>query len=413
MTSYPITDFAEELERSLWSDLLDPWFPACFDPDWGFRQDFSRDWTPGPSKSRGIVFQSRMTWVAATIAENEGPRQAEFGKYAEHGVRFLLDRFLEPSGAVLWEIDGKGEAEGEFAQQRHSYGASFALYGFAAAARIGITGALEGGRQVFSWLENHARDSVNAGYFETTDTVGRPLLEAPNGQANADAIGTAYGIKSQNTHLHLLESFTEFARVCDDPLIIVRLKEVQNILCERLFHHGSLHLFAAPDWTPEPGPVSYGHDIEAAHLLMDAAMVLDGELDKRTIEVARALIDHTLDYGYDPRFGAFINLGSQAGEPIDTNKVWWVQAEALLGLIRGRELPGAPDTAYLDFATKTWSWIRTKQIDSEYGGWFDNLTESGEIIGSGKKGHAWKTAYHDGRALLFGARILRTTRPTI
>jgi len=407
MTSQPLPAFADELERSLWSGLLDPWFPACFDAAWGFHQDFSRNWTPGPSKLRGIVFQSRMTWVTATIAENEGPRQAEFRRYAEHGVKFLLDHFLEDSGAVLWTVDATGQPEGDFAQERHSYGASFALYGFAAAARIGIPGALEGGKRVFDWLENHARDSVNEGYFETTDAVGRPLLEAPDGKANADAIGTAYGLKSQNTHLHLLEAFTEFARVCDDVLVQTRLKEVQNILCERLFHDGTLHLFAAPDWTPEPGPVSYGHDIEAAHLLMDAAMVLDGAIDDRTATVARQLIDHTLDSGYDSRFGAFINLGSQTGEPIDTNKVWWVQAEALLGLIRGRELPDARSTVYLEFAKRTWNWIRTKQIDSEHGGWFDNLTESGEIIGSGQKGHYWKTAYHDGRALLFGAKALR------
>jgi len=419
MTSHLFTDtprlaeLAEDLERSLWTDLLDHFFPACFDPDWGFRQDFSRDWTAGPSKSRGVVFQARMTWMAATVAEAGGTRADEFRGYAEHGVRFLLERFQDSSsGAMRWSIDGDGKPEGHYAKQFHSYGASFALYGLAAAARVlGSKQALEGARKVFSWLESYARDSENGGYFETTDDKNRPLLLTPEGEpfaSEGDTIGTAYGRKSQNTHLHLLEAFTEFSRVETEPLLRERLREVQGILCERFFHSGSLHLFTTPDWSPISGPVSYGHDIEAAHLLMDAANALDGALDERTLSVARQLIDHSIEHGWDKENGGFDNLGDQQGGPVDQTKVWWVQAEAILGLIQGMELPGAPASQYFEWAERTWRWTKENQIDPEFGGWYDSVRPDGRFNGLGDKGHAWKAAYHDGRALLFGARALRS-----
>jgi mannobiose 2-epimerase len=413
--SFDPLSLADELDASLWQDLIAPWFPACVDPSGGFFQNFSRDWmleeSPEESAERGLVFQSRMTWLSATLAETGHARAEEFRSYALHGLQFLAHRFAEAgTGSLYWAVDAHGPA-GPYARQRHSYGVSFAIYAFAAVYRAtGEALALELAQRAFGWLERYAYDKEHGGYFECTDEAGNPLLALPPGWTgkNRDAIGTPYGLKSQNTHLHLLESFTELARVWPDEKLRERLVEVTEILTQRLLDpNGWLHLFVYANWRPVPGPVSYGHDVEAAHLLMDAAEVLFGEVDATIGAAAGRLIADVLKHGRDLRHGGIYNLGSSDGEPTDRTKVWWVQAEALLGLARGLELPMSDRQAYEAALVDTWRWIREHQIDPVHGGWFGYLSEAGHVLGQAEKGDMWKAAYHDGRALLFAARALR------
>ncbi|AIE84314.1 AGE family epimerase/isomerase [Fimbriimonas ginsengisoli] len=400
---------ADELIDSLWNDLIARWFPACVDPRGGFFQKFRRDWTLEDDGLRGVVFQARMTWLSATLAETGHSRAGEFRGYARHGLDFLESRLVEAeTGSTLWVVDADGIPCGDYADQRHSYGASFVLYALAAVYRVTDEArALSLAKQVFHWLETRVHDEEHGGYFEWTDAAGQPLLKAPADWSgpNRDAIGTRYGLKSQNTHLHLLEAFTELARVWRDPLLLERLAEASEILTKRLLHaDGWLYQYAQPDWSPVPGLISYGHDIEAAHLLMAASRELHGEVTEQTAGVARKLIDYVLCHGLDGELGGLFNTGTPEGEVFDDTKIWWVQAEALLGLAWGLELPGADVAAYAEALTGVWRWIRGRQIDSQYGGWFGYLSRDGKPLHYDTKGDMWKAAYHDGRALLFAAR---------
>lgn len=397
-----MTPLKSEMEASLRRDLLKPWFPACVDEAGGFRQDFAADWTPGSSTDRFLVFQARMTWVAATVFEAYG--DAAFRGYAEHGLRFLADVLAQPDGSFLWTVDAEGRPIGNYRSQRHAYGSSFAIYALAAAARVlHSQEAVDLARRAFDWLEAHHRDSEHGGYFECVDPDGRPILETPPTGRDVDAIGTAYGLKSQNTHLHLMEAFAELHRVWPDPLLKARLGETLEILSERLYvAPGWLHAFAEPDWTPVPDAISYGHDVEATHLLLDAAREL-GREDDVLFHKAKALTDFALDTGWDSRSGGFYLWGTPEGAT-DRTKNWWVQAEGLLAL--ALVLAETGDERYADALRSQWRWIKAYQVDHDHGGWFANVDEEGHPIGSGAKGNPWKAAYHDGRALLFAARIV-------
>ena len=332
-----------------------------------------------------------MVWLCATVA-GERP---EFADHARHGVRFLRDRLLDRrTGAFRWSTTEDGE--------RHAYGLAFAVYGLAAAARhLGDEEAGELAKGVCTYLEAYHHDDRHGGYFEATDRSGTPLLLG----SGTDAIGTPYGQKSQNTHLHLLEAYTELYRAWPDPLVRDRLNHLRKILTERLLTEpGTLTLFTARDWTPVSHERSYGHDIEAAHLLLDAEAVLEtppfgeGQGWGPVLRHARALADHTLLHGEDPE-GGFYNLGDAKG-PTDRRKVWWVQAEALLGFASLWKRTG--DRRYRDALARTWTFIQSEQIDHARGGWFEEVDRP-EM----PKGHAWKAAYHDGRALRLTARLLR------
>ena len=119
--------------------------------------------------------------------------------------------------------------------------------------------------------------------------------------------------------------------------------------------------------------------------------------------VARALADATLAEGWDDKRGGIFYAGAADG-PTDRTKNWWAQAEALLGFAALWRHTGDP--RYRDALAGTCAFVRDHQIDHARGGWFE---EAGRP--EMPKGHAWKAAYHDGRALLFTARLLREQGP--
>ena len=395
----PLLPDPAELEASLWRDLLDRWFPACIDPSGGYFQNFDAEFRPIGDAWKGLVFQARMVWVCATVAE----ARPEFAGYARHGVRFLKSRFLDRrTGALAWSTRGGTD--------RHAYGLAFAVYGLAAAGRhLGDEEALDMAKDACTYLEAYHHDAEFGGYFEATTASGEPLLTGEG----KDAISTPHGQKSQNTHLHLMEAYTELLRAWPDPTVRDRLAELVDVLTSRLFaptpEGGHLTLFAHRDWTPASHETSYGHDIEAAHLLLDAEDALGNTgpltpapLPRRGEGVlfrALALADNALARGWDAAHGGLFYWGDHSG-PTDRTKNWWAQAEALLGFAALWRSTG--DERYARAAAEEWAFIRDHQIDRVHGGWYEEVGRP-EM----PKGHGWKAAYHDGRALLFAARILR------
>ncbi|MGV3614745.1 MAG: AGE family epimerase/isomerase [Fimbriimonas sp.] len=385
---------ASEIERSLHADLLDRWFPLCVSGQGGFDQEFARDWQAVGDGGRSIVFQSRMTWVAATMAE---AGDAAYAEYARHGLRILADRFIDESGAVRWSLADDPEAV-----QRHAYGHSFALYALAAVARaLRSEEALALAQSVFGYLEASHYDPEFGGYFEVTDLEGRPVLTGEG----KDAIGTPYGWKSQNTHLHLLEAYAELYRAWPDARVAKRLEELLGFFLRELYvPDGWLHVYVKRDWQPIAGPVSHGHDVEAAHLILDAARTL-GRLDAEVRRVSLSLIDYAMRTGWHAA-GGFFYTGSPGGDIVDDTKNWWAQAEGLLGLAAVYDL--THDRRYADALLLQWRWIRDRQIDPVHGGWYESVAPDGTVRPPLAKGHAWKAAYHDGRALLVTLRLLRS-----
>src|SRR6185503_1029422 len=110
-----------------------------------------------------------------------------------------------------------------------------------------------------------------------------------------------------------------------------RLGELLRILATKFMtEQGTMQALIRPDWTPYPSETSYGHDIEAAHLLIAGSSALGSEPDSRILETARRLVDSAVSKGMDRLHGGFF-LSEFQGNVVQ-DKIWWVQAEALLGL---------------------------------------------------------------------------------
>ncbi len=397
---------ATELEAHLETHILNPWFPRAVDKErGGFIQDYAEDWSEKRDGNKTLVYQARLTWMAAQVALSFPEKAKEYIEYSNHGLDFLADKMWDKeNGGFFWSVDAAGKATGERGNEKHAYGISFGLY--AASVNYKATKnpkALELAEKTSNWLNEHAHDSKFSGYFEALTVKGEPILH-PEAGPNApltDLIGTQYGMKSMNTHIHLLESLTAFAEVVPDQRARQQREEVFLLVLTRIcVQPGAMHLFYNPDWTPVPDLDSFGHDIETAYLLMEAADTLKMP-DKKTGMMSRALLDHALEFGWDKERGGFYNEGSTFRKVFDKEKVWWVQAEGLNALLLMHDTHGGTTPKYWQAFLKEWEFIRKYQVDAKNKGWISYLNEDGTPARPGQmKSDQWKEPYHQGRAVI-------------
>ena len=162
---------------------------------------------------------------------------------------------------------------------------------------------------------------------------------------------------------------------------------------------GHLHHEVERDGTPVPAAATFGHDVEAGHLVLAAESLLNDRTPLAQ-ERARRLIRTAMEKGF---IRDAEGRGSLAATLQDGTRISWVQSENLLAL--ATMVAEGEDS--MDGLKAQWRWFRDRQVDAEFGGLFGALSSTGEVRGDGGKGNAWKAAYHDSRALLYSARLLR------
>lgn len=403
------------IEDQLVTELTRHWYPNAVDLDQGgFHQDFARDWTLRPDTHRSLVYQSRLTWTAAAFAEFDQTRRDEYLGYARHGVAALAKQFFDGEGGGFhWILKPDGSVDPEQGTQQHVYGTAFALYAASQAyAATKDEKALIVARSAFAWLEQHAHDGTHGGFHEAFERNGTPILAFPPGapiHQRTDRLGVYFGFKSMNAHIHLLEALAGFYRVEPIEAVRERLEEVFLIVRDKIaVAPGALNLYFTRDWKPTAAHDSFGHDIETAYLLVEAADALGRPDDAKTWDVARSLVDHALDWGWDAERGGFYDKGDVfAGQAYDQTKVWWTQAEGLNALMVMHAKFGARTDRYWQAFLKQWQFIERHQLDLQFGGWFNSTSPDGQPIGDLAKATPWKANYHTSRALMNVARHLR------
>jgi mannobiose 2-epimerase len=400
------------IDDLLRSELTRSWYPKALDEELGgFHQNFARDWSALPDDNRFLVYQARMTWTAAAFAAYSPAHREEYAKYALRGVAYL-DRVMRDraSGGFHWILGPRGTLDDRLGDEKHVYGTAFALY--AASKAYELThdeDAIRVARDAFDWLDQHAHDAEHGGYFEALARDGRPILDWEGSPSKrTDRLGVYYGFKSMNSHIHLLEALAEFSRVEKTPRVRTRLAETLAVVRDRIaVEPGALNLYLTPDWRAVPAHDSFGHDVETAYLLVEAAEALGAPDDPSTWKMARRLIDHALDWGWDEEHGGFYDKGDVfAGRAYDTTKVWWTQAEGLNALLLMHRKFGGQTDRYGKAFLKQWSFIEAHMLDPDHGGWYGETTREGRLIGDGRKASQWKANYHTSRAMMNVATML-------
>nr|WKN36216.1 AGE family epimerase/isomerase [Tunicatimonas sp. TK19036] len=413
-----------------WNQVLNAWYPRSLDTlNGGYLANWTYDWQQQPKQDKMIVTQARHLWTTSKVAL-ERPQDSLYQHAARLGFDFLKDHMWDQRhGGFYWLVNRKGEPllKGEGLYKK-SYGHAFGIYALAAYAEAVPESeeVLKFAQESFRWLDEHAHDDSNGGYFSVYAQDGTPLTEE---EQQADDLPVTWIYKEQNAGIHLMEAFTELYKVWPDSLVRERLIEMLHLVRDTMVtDQGHLTLYFTQDWTPisyadssqvareanyAVDHVSFGHDIETAFLMLDASEALgDFEYD-RTLKRAKLLVDHTLKTGFDPmRSGIYERGYYLPGDStitiIDLRKNWWSQAEGLNTLLMFSELYPKEKRYYTTFK-KLWKYTNTFLIDHEYGDWYSYGLDVTPESQSEPKGHAWKGNYHNGRTLMSLQKHLRSS----
>jgi mannobiose 2-epimerase len=395
-------EIRERLVTLLLENILPFWVAHTVDRAGGFRQnhDVQGRWK-GPC-SKHVVGQARQTWFFSRLARSKYGT-AEHHRLARHGFEFLARRMWDGDhGGFFWEIDETGDLP--TMPDKHLYGQAFGLYAlseYAEATRDGS--ALSLADELFDLLERHAHDGASGGYlqFFLRDWSSPP----PEARSYRDDLVATD--KTLDTHLHLLEGLAAYCRARKDPTAARRLAELVLILSSTVIHRpsGAGLNFYTRDWTPFSTPtherVNYGHDVESLWLLADAARAL-GWSPALSRPFASATLTHALAYGFDRRRGGLYLMGYPQVPADRREKIWWVQAETLVATLWMYQQ--TRDARYRAYFERTLDWVWDHQADWRNGDW--HMVVDSEGRPSGDKAHAFKTPYHNGRAILTCLELL-------
>lgn len=340
-----------------------------------------------PEASKGAILNARILWTFSSAYRLL--KKPEYLETATRAKRYLIDRFYDPQyGGIYWELDYKGNP---LDTKKQIYAIGFAIYGLSEYARAtGDEEALAYAQQLFDVIEQHSFDSEQNGYVEALTRDWQPIEDMRLSDKDENEK------KTMNTHLHILEPYTNLYRVWKDEQLERQLRNLIEVFITRILdpQTGHLNLFFEEDWTNKYRIYSYGHDIEASWLIHEAALILgDPEVLKR-IEPIIIRIAQAADEGLNPD-GSMIYENFLDKQKIDRELHWWVQAENVVGHINLYQHFG--NTEALDTAVRCWEFIKTKLIDHEQGEWHWSLLPDGTVNRRDDKAGFWKCPYHNGR----------------
>jgi cellobiose epimerase len=406
---------AAEMDKSIRTELLNKWYPQSVDSLYGgFLSTFTYDFLPTGPQDKMIVTQARHVWSNA-IASRLYPDVAYYKQCAAHGFAFLQNTMWDKvNGGFFTLVDRKGNVKDS--TEKMTYGNAFGIYASAAWYKTsGDTNALSLAKNCFWWLEKHCHDPVYKGYYQNLLPDGTPI------KRTADVPSTfTIGYKDQNTSIHLLEAFTELYAVWPEPLLRQRLQEMLLLIRDVITtKKGNLVLFLQPDWTPvsfrdsseavilqhrNVDHVSFGHDVETAYLILEASHALGLKNDNVTMKIAKRMVDHALQNGWDNKTGGFYDEGyyfknKKGISIIKDSKNWWSQAEGLNTLLLMADHFPNDTMHYFEKFKMMWRYIQTYIIDHEHGDWYEEGLDTRPERRTALKGHIWKGTYHNLRSL--------------
>jgi mannobiose 2-epimerase len=377
--------------------ILDYWIKYTQDEAYGgFYGKLGNDNRPVPEAAKGAVLNARILWTFS--AAYNSTRNPQYLAIADRAYQYFSAHFTDETyGGVFWTVDHTGKpAE----TKKQIYAIAFALYAYSEYYKARENPAVKAAAiSLYNSIEQHSFDPVHGGYFEafTRDWKEMEDLRLSAKDANEK--------KTMNTHLHVVEAYANLYTIWPDEQLRVQVQRLLQLFHDKIIDKksGHLHLFFDAQWQVKGNNVSYGHDIEASWLLLEAAEIInDPALITAYRELALLITNATIRDGLDNDGGLWYEYET-ARRHLVAEKHWWPQAEALVGFINAWQLQ--PQGRFLHHAQNTWHFIREHLIDKPGGEWFWGVYKDYSIMPEDKAG-LWKCPYHNARACLEGIKRL-------
>lgn len=377
--------FVKEIENHLKERLIPFWERLRDDEHGGYYGYMDDGLWVDKTYEKGCILNSRILWFfsnAYMLLGKENLKEA-----ASHAYSFLRNHCLdEKYGGVYWSVTYDGRIKDD---TKHTYNQAFAVYALSSYYdAVKDEKALELALNLMELIEEKCTDS--SGYYMEAFT--KDFCPADNEKLSENGVTAE---KTMNTLLHVIEAYTELYRVSKNEHVADRLKFMLDTVLNKVYNKelGRQEVFFDSEWNSLIDLYSYGHDIEAAWLLDRALEILgDAEYKKKLSKVTEEITKNI----YERAFYEGALLNEAENQVPDTTRVWWVQAEGIVGFINGYQ-KNFQNTAYLEAAERLWEYISAYLIDNRNGSeWFwaadkDNIPLHKPIV------EPWKCPYHNGR----------------
>ena len=425
----------KEMQDVLEKNILHFWMTQMVDEEnGGFYGRMDNSGTIHPEAEKGAILNARILWAFSAAHRVLGKLDnldnlenldrldsPDYASMARRAYEYFVSHFIDwEYGGVYWSLDSKGQP---LDTKKQFYAIGFAIYGLSEYARAtGDREALDYALQLFDCIEEHAFDHKYNGYIEACTREWGEIADMRLSELDANYP------KSQNTHLHIIEPYTNLLRClkelhaqesCDyvpvlgsvlpigisvpvETMVRVEgaLRNLIDIFTDRILnpetHH--LDLFFEMDWTRGAGHLeSYGHDIECSWLMHEAALVLGDPQVLAKVEPIVREVAEASEKGLRPD-GSMIHEANLDTGHQDDDLHWWVQAENVVGWYNIYQHFG--DEEALEKAFRCWTYIKQNLIDEQHGEWYWSRHADGSLNTTDDKAGFWKCPYHNSRMCL-------------
>lgn len=388
-----------ELEAEL-KEILQFWM--LHTPDLaqrGFYGKIDEQNIPDADAPKGSVLNARICWTFSAAYNHSA--KAEYLAIADRAFDYIVNYFSDKKyGGIYWSVDSKGNP---LDTKNQVYALAFVMYACSEYHRCAGSEPAKGlAIHLYRLIQQYSYDAAKGGYLEAFTREWQPVNDLRLSAKDANEK------KTMNTHLHVLEAYTNLYKIWPQQELADHIALLLYNFDEHIINRETNHLglFFDEDWNLKSDTISFGHDIEAAWLMHEAAVAIDHEelidrMSQHSLAIAESVID-----GLDEDGGLWYEYEPQQGKLIK-EKHWWPQAEAMVGFTHAWQLSGYEK--YLQHVFDNWRFIKLHIKDHKNGEWFWGVDANHNRMPGQDKAGFWKCPYHNTRACLELIKRLRTS----
>jgi len=382
-----MNEFRIEVEKELTEHILPFWMKLKDEQNGGFYGKVDFDLNTHKQADKGGIVTARFLWTFS--AAYRVTKDNTYLEYADHLYDFLVNKLYDNEHSGLyWLVDDQGNPKD---MRKHVYTQSFGIYALSEYYRATKNEkALKLAISLFELIEDKGFSEDSNAYMEEFDREWNPT---PNEMLSENGVIAEI---TMNTHIHVLEAYTNLYKAWPNEKLKARLNDLLKVHYEKIYNPETkfLHVFFDKEWNNLLDMKSFGHDIEASWLMDETIKALDLN-DEDYINMVVDIAYNIADYAMQDD-GSLVN--EELNGVVDPTRIWWVQAEAIVGFYNAFERTG--DQRFLDLVHGLWEYTKQYIIDGRaQGEWYWSVDEKGNPTKENIC-DPWKASYHNGRFCL-------------
>jgi len=377
----------------LLKDTMPFWMKHTIDREYGGFLNYMDQDGAILNTDKPVWVLGRFIWLIALLY-NTVERRQEWLDTANHGIEFLEKYCFDTDGRMFFEVTRNGQP---IRKRRYLYTETFGVIAFAEYSLA-------------------AKDKER---LEKAKNLYRLLIRY---YQNPGLLPPKFYRQTRQTKSHampmiLLATTQQIRKTGNDPLYEEIINNSLKEIFEDFAHYDEKALLetVGPNGerldSPKGRCINPGHAIETSWFIMEEGR---HRKDKNLIEKGCTILDWSLGWGWDKKYGGLLSFVDVEGKPparIEHDmKLWWPHTEALYASLLAHYLTG--EKKYEEWYERIHEWAYSRFPDRKNGEWFKYLHRDG-TISSTVKGDSFAGPFHLPRMQLYCWKLLEEMKKRV